>query len=148
LVTAVGVTAVLMMVLSAVIQPLGSVENFSNPLSPPDTESPRATLESFKWDLEAAEQLITDTYKEHIAELGWFMSDEVKAKESRIQAHFDRAMRCFDLSNVPPANRTKTGMEAAMLVAEIFDRVTLPSLEYIPDKVGMKALTDKGERAQ
>jgi MscS family membrane protein len=147
-VTAIGVTAVLMVVLSAVIQPLGSVENFPNPLSPPETESPRATLESFRWDLEAAEKLITDTYKQHIEEPGWFMSAETKAIEDRIRAHFDRAMRCFDLSNVPPANRTKTGMEAAMLVSEIFKRVTLPSLEYIPDRAGMKALTDKGERPQ
>src|ERR1043165_2571909 len=105
--TAIGVTAVLMRVLSAVIQPLGSVENFPNPLSPPETESPRATLESFRWDLEAAEKLITHTYKQHLEEPGWFMSAETKAIEDRIRAHFDRAMRCFDLSSVPPANRTK-----------------------------------------
>ena len=39
-------------------------------------------------------------------------------------------------------------MEAAMLVAEIFDRVTLPPIQSVPDKAGMKALVDKGERPQ
>ncbi len=147
-VAAIGITALLMMVLAAAIRPVGSIENLPNPLAPPDTESPRATLMAFKKDLEAAENLITATYKQHIAEPGWFMSEETKAKERLIRAHFDRAMRCFDLSNVPPVNRTKVGMEAAMLVAEIFDRVALPPIDSVPDKAGMKALTDKGERPQ
>lgn len=137
-----------MLVLTFVVQPVGSIENFPNPLAPPDTESPRATLLAFKKEIEAAEKLIVATYKTHIGEPGWFMSDDTKAKEDLIHAHFDRVMRCFDLSNVPPANRVKTGMETAMLLSEIFDRVKPPPAEAIPDKAGMKALTDKGERAQ
>ena len=83
---AVGVTVALMIGLAFVIQPLRSVEDFPNPLSPPDTESPRATLEAFHRDLAAAERLITDTYKVHIEEPGWFMSPETRAKEARIRA--------------------------------------------------------------
>ena len=37
-----------------------------DPLAPPDTESPRATMLSLKKEIEAAEQTIIATYKRHI----------------------------------------------------------------------------------
>ena len=78
-VTAIGVTAVLMVVLTLIVRPVGSIESLPNPLAPPDTESPRATLMSFKSELAAAEKLIVETYKTHVNEPGWFMKSRSPA---------------------------------------------------------------------
>jgi MscS family membrane protein len=146
--TAVGVTIALLVLLAVAIPPVGSIENFPNPLAPPDTDSPRATLQSLQREVEIAEKLVIESYQRHVEEPGWFMSPETQAKEDTIRAHFDRAMRCFDLSGLPPATRSKTGLETAMLLGEIFKRVGVPPADAVPDKTMMKSITDGGGRAQ
>ncbi len=119
-----------------------------NPLAPPDTASPRATLTSLQAEVDAAEKLMRATYARHIKEPGFFMSKQTEEAQDLIRAHLELAMRTLDLSEVPPANRYKTALETTMLLEEIFDRVGLPNPGAIPDAPMMKALVDKGERQQ
>jgi MscS family membrane protein len=87
------------------------------PLEPPNTSSPRDTLRSFvryvneavqSWRTEADPALINDAAR--------------------------RAMRCLDLSGLPPAVREELGVEKVLLLKEILDRIELPDFEAIPDQ--------------
>ena len=49
-----------------------------------------------------------------------------------------RAARCLDLSEVPPTLVARVNLEATVLLKTIFDRISLPDLESIPDADQMK----------
>jgi MscS family membrane protein len=128
--------------------PSASDNSLANPLAPPDTASPRATIASLQSEMGTAERLMRETYARHIKEPGFFMSQETLKAQDLIAAHIERATHALDLSGVPPGNRGKTALETAMLLNEILGRIGLPPVDRIPDAAGMKAETDKGERAQ
>lgn len=85
------------------------------PLEPPNTSSPRDTLRSFLSNAnEAAQQ--------------WRAEDNVTLVNDPAR----RAMRCLDLSELPPAVRDELGVEKVLLLKEILDRVELPDFAAIP----------------
>ncbi len=86
------------------------------PLEPPDTSSPRATLESFM----------------HNSSEG---SSGYRAGKGRSELlpWFDRANRCLDLSHVSPDRLAATATEAGLLLYEVLNRAGLPDFEDIPD---------------
>ena len=85
------------------------------PLEPPDTSSPRATMKTFMGNMNRAYQL-------HL----------VKDYTEAIYVHLDRAARCLDLSEIAPNLIEDVGLESALLLKEIFDRIELPPYEKIP----------------
>ena len=92
------------------------------PLRPPDTSSPRATLQSFQSNaIEAIRQ--------------W--------QEGNIGTAFQHAranaLRCLDLSGLPLAVRSDRGGELLLFLVEILGRVELPPLEEIPDLTEVEA---------
>ena len=93
--------------------PSGTTGNVPHPLAPPATDSPRATLDSFRSAVGEAEQILRETYDVHIRESGFFESPETRAKVAAARAHLSRAIRCFDTSEIPPSVRTRTALEAA-----------------------------------
>ncbi len=95
-------------------------------------------MESLATEVGIAERLMISTYERHIHEPGFFMSRETEAQQDLIREHLQRAMRCLDLSEVPPANREKTAMETVMLLSEILDRVGSPPPESIPAAAQIK----------
>ena len=89
----------------------------ANPLRPPDTSSPRATIESLILNLERAYRIGKDPdrpAKETLKPLG-------------------RAVRTLDLSEVPKAFAGNVGVEVALMLKEVIDRVGLPAYRRIPD---------------
>jgi MscS family membrane protein len=95
------------------------------PLEPPNTSSPQDTFRSFlryandavqKWRSEEDASLINDAAR--------------------------RAMRCLDLSELPPAVRDALGIEKALLLKEILDRIELPDFEEIPGQEQVAADED------
>ena len=144
----VAITAAIILAVTMAAPPQARLEGLNNPLAPPDTESPRATFAAFTKEIEAVERGVRDAYYEHINSPGWFQSQATKDKIRIIQAHLDRAVRCLDLSEVPPGNRGKVAMEAAMMLEEIFDQVGSPALASIPDLAAIKARVAAGERPQ
>ena len=85
------------------------------PLKPPDTSSPRATMKTFMDNMNRV-------YQRHL----------VKDYTEAIFVDLDRAVRCLDLSEIAPNVVQDVGLESALLLKEIFDRIELPPYEKIP----------------
>ncbi len=90
-------------------------------LEPPDTSSPRATLRSFLENGREAWEIFLETGNP---------SREVYARAGR---RVQRAARCLDLSEVPPAAQTDVGGRATILLLDVFERISLPYWRDIPD---------------
>ncbi|MGH6916575.1 MAG: mechanosensitive ion channel family protein, partial [Geminicoccaceae bacterium] len=85
------------------------------PLEPPNTSSPRDTLRSFLSNTNEAAQR-------------WRTEDNMTVVNHPAR----RAMRCLNLSQLPPAIRNALGLEKVLLLKEILDRIELPDFEEIP----------------
>ena len=95
------------------------------PLMPPDTSSPRATVKVFRDNMLRAYQLsLVHGYK-----------------NEAVHVYLDRAALCLDLSEIAPSVVQDVGVETALLLKEVVDRIELPSIEEIPDK---KAVDTEG----
>ncbi len=88
------------------------------PLKPPDTSSPQATAKVFRDNMNRA-------YQKHLVS-GY--------KDPEVEVYLDRAAACLDLSGIAPNLVQDVGVETALLLKEIFDRIELPPLEEVPDK--------------
>ncbi|QGY39296.1 mechanosensitive ion channel [Pseudodesulfovibrio cashew] len=96
--------------------PAGAANLF--PLEPPDTSSPRATLNSFL------------TYTDKLYEAATASREDVFLEREYLQ----RAERCFDLEQVPPTLRSEVAVESVLMLREILDRIELPETADVPDK--------------
>lgn len=92
-----------------------------NPLAPPDTSSPRATLQTF------VEQ----------GRAGWriFLREGLSPRR---RAQAVRAIGCLDLSEVPVSQRDAVGLETAIMLLDVFNRIPLPRLRTVPDADDVK----------
>ena len=94
---------------------LTQVEPF--PLAPPDTSSPRATIESFMVNSARG----TEAFRRgDIAE--------------EILPWFERANRCLDLSEVSPDRVLVVSTETGLLLYEVLNRVGLPDISENPGR--------------
>jgi MscS family membrane protein len=96
-----------------------------HPLKPPDTSSPRSTLNDFMDNMNRAYRKSLDT--------GY--------KNEMVHAFLDRSAECLDLSEIASNLVQDFGGESALMLKEIFDRIQLPPVNEIPDK---KAVALKG----
>ncbi|MBI5248775.1 MAG: mechanosensitive ion channel family protein [Desulfomonile tiedjei] len=87
----------------------------AHPLAPPNTSSPRATLDTF---LDSMNKAI-DAYKG---------GDREAAKKLA-----QPAVQCLNLEAEPPALRHLVGLDAALYLKEILDRIEIPPTQEIPD---------------
>jgi MscS family membrane protein len=104
-----------------------------HPLEPPNTSSPRATLQSFVSNMEAASEAFTALMTIYRREPGLFFSSHAQVHHDRLLAFLERAIRCLDLSNVSPTLSPKVSLESLALLKEIFDRIELPNPASVPD---------------
>ena len=91
------------------------------PLEPPDTSSPRATIDTLI-------RLTTESY-------GYWTSPEHRSyhnMEERMAVGVQLAY-CFDLDDIPPWLRDNVARETAVYLKEIFDRIEMPPPDQIPD---------------
>ena len=89
----------------------------NNPLTPPDTSSPRATLRTFLTETTSG---ITIYQK----------NQNVRSLEGR--NHLIRASRCLDLRHLPTSIALRYGIEHTVLLREIINRVYTPDYDSIP----------------
>ena len=131
-----------MLVLATVVLVMVTVGNVTTtraaivtdfPLQPPDTSSPRATMDSFLSNMLATHQEWEKTSKLYKEEGGWYPSQAVQDQRERAGVFFRRARRCLDLSQVPSTLLERVGVESTVLLKTIFDRISIPDLESIPD---------------
>ena len=112
----------------------------SNPLAPPNTSSPRATLTTFIGNVQAAYR-IKMAAREAYFESGRLMAPDAVLRQSQRAARLiDRAVRYLDLSEVPPRLREDLGIESAILLKEVLDRITQPPTEAVPGAAEIEAL--------
>lgn len=92
-------------------------------LEPPDTSSPRATVESFL--------RYSDVYIS--------ANSDQSVSAGKAEAAMARAIRLFDLSEFAPVIANDSGREAVLLLVEILGRIPLPDLVVIPDKEAVQS---------
>ncbi len=92
------------------------------PLEPPDTSSPRATLNSFIHYTEKLYKAASDPDDDFALEL----------------EYMQRAARCFDFSEVPPTLLDDVSIESVLMLREVLDRIDLPDMNDVPDKNDVK----------
>lgn len=87
----------------------------ANPLAPLKTGNPRDTMRSF---MEAM-----NDYKKGL-----------QTGDHKLKARLNDAARCLNLEDVPLLNRSQVGRNAAILLKEVIDRVTVIDYDQIPEK--------------
>lgn len=106
-------------VLVCIVTPLLVLESIAqqqtSPLEPPATDSPRATLFGFLNELDIAYRLGAN--------------DEGQASSVALE----RALKALNLSELPPKFAKNRGIEAALMLKEVLDRIELPSPDEVPD---------------
>ncbi|MCA9117926.1 MAG: mechanosensitive ion channel, partial [Planctomycetaceae bacterium] len=115
--------AVLLLALLSAPLPVAAqadIQQTSSPLAPSDTSGVRATLHSF---LAASEQL-------HALLLE---RADLSADRKGLLPVTERLMDCLDLSELPNELRETTGLEAAVYLREVLDRIPLPATDDLPD---------------
>ncbi|WP_176082462.1 mechanosensitive ion channel family protein [Martelella sp. HB161492] len=103
-----------------------------NPISPPDTSSPRATLESFMLIMREASKDWISVRDHFFDSKEFFLSQAERAKLTQVRALLDKASETFDLSQIPATARDRAGVETVLQLQEILDRIYLPALEDVP----------------
>jgi MscS family membrane protein len=86
-----------------------------HPLAPPDTSSPRATLNTFLEEMNKAVAAYKTGHRDQAFDF------------------LNRAVRCLNLDTEPPATRPVLGLYTALYLKETLDRIDFPPLEEIPD---------------
>jgi MscS family membrane protein len=108
-------------------------ERARNRLKPVDTSSPRSTLDGFLDSVNRAFTLVMDANAELKASPPTLTGDEAREIEIMARNLMLRAVAALDLSQVPNAIRYDVGIESALQLKEIFDRMLLPPIESVPD---------------
>lgn len=88
----------------------------ANPLAPPDTSSPRATLQSF----------LANT------KIAWSKALSQPKLSKGLSTYGQRALLCLDLSEIP-GNYKSRGVEGVVLLLDVLNRIPLPDFKDIPD---------------
>ncbi len=127
---------ILALVLSLLISyPAGATENFVEALNPPDSHSPRETIEAFLSHMTTAHRLLTEAAKLSEEDDGlFFHPSEAVSLAKRAAIHFGKALQCLDLSRIPEVYRDDIGMERALMLKEIMDRIPVPLPTDIPGR--------------
>ena len=103
-----------------------------NPISPPDTSSPRATLESFVYIMNEVNTLWLSVRDSYDTSNRLFLSDSEEEKLVLVRALLAKVAQTFDLSGIPVTSRENASVEIALQLQEILDRIPAPDFEDIP----------------
>ncbi len=111
-----------------------STNTNDTPLTPPLTTSPYSTLKEFIVNMNKAYFLLKEAQEQTQQEGGLMHSSAVQKKAYTAQLAFDRAVNTLNLEKVAPINREDVGIESALLLKEILDRVGLPPVSQVPNE--------------
>jgi len=120
-----AIAAVLLALAALPVAQAQSGEKNIDPLAPADTSSPRATMMSFRENMDDAFRAY---YEDENAPLAVFGPAG------------NRAIECLDRSELPPVRAWRLAAEAALTLNDVLDRIPLPSYDEIPDARAMAEL--------
>ncbi len=104
-----------------------------NRLKPVDTSSPRTTLQGFLDSVNRSHDIARRADAALRAEPPEITPEEARALDEAARNLLARAASSLDLSRVPSALRENVGLEVALQIKEILDRLTLPPIRTVPD---------------
>ncbi len=116
-----------------------------NPISPPDTRSPRATLASFLLIMHEANRIWFETRDAYLQTSNIKLTGQEQDNVVKVMALIEKASRTMDLSAIPATTLQRTSTELVLQLQEIFDRIYLPVMEDIPGIEIGAVLTDNDE---
>lgn len=111
-----------------------------NPLSPLDTSSPRATLQSIIETVDTTYAGVTGILQEYADSRRLYLTPEQRRRQIGFVQHAIRAVGALDLSDISPALRNIVAPERLLQLKEILDRIDLPAYADIPDQEAMTRL--------
>ncbi|MEO9528513.1 mechanosensitive ion channel domain-containing protein [Roseibium sp.] len=103
-----------------------------NPISPPDTTSPRATLESFVFIMNEVNTLWKSIRTSYGNSNRFFLTNEERTQQLLVRALLGKAAQTFDLSEIPVTSRENASIEIALQLQEILDRIPKPVFAEVP----------------
>ena len=131
--------ALIFFCLCTFIGSLHASEMMENPLTPPDTSSPQATLRSYIDNMTTCYHILQKAFLLDVQSDNWFThTPEVKKLSQEATLHFQKAIDCLDFSNVPAAYRDEYSKEVVIQLKEVLDRVNLPVLSTVPSMSSVK----------
>jgi len=101
-------------------------------LTPIDTSSPRATFEDFLDHVNRAYELASKANEALLADPPTMTREQAREAEAEAFRLLRRAGDTMDLRKVPEALREGAGVEAALVLKEVLDRMLLPPLDALP----------------
>jgi MscS family membrane protein len=120
-----------------------SISSNFNPLRPPDTNSPRATMSGFMNNMNQAYTLIMEAEEQSKKDGGLWHSQAVREKADEANLALKRATMALNLVDISPVTVEAFGTQSALMLKEILDRLELPRPSMIPSQedVFSKSLT-------
>jgi MscS family membrane protein len=113
------------------------------PLRPPDTSSPRATLQGFIAALDEAYVRFGVLISKYAASNRLYLSAQEWRSQREALVSGLKAVQFMDLSQVSPVLHDIVAPDRAIQLKEIFDRIEIPPFEEIPDRAAMEGSSAK-----
>ena len=130
-------------VLISVLLGVVSVSNadIGYPLRPPDTSSPRATLQGFIADSDNIYRRFKAVLQDYAESDRLYLSAEERQQQLAAFQDASKRLRYLDLSRIPPVLIDSIAIERALQLKEVLDRIDLPALADIPDHAALAGQT-------
>lgn len=97
-----------------------------------DFSSPLATLESFMASMNEAYRIKETAQAALEAEPPEMTIAEAREADTQARLLIAQAISAIDLSEIPPAQRADLGIERALMLKEVLDRIALPPVDSVP----------------
>ena len=105
-----------------------------NRLKPVDTSSPRTVLRGFVENIDRAHALVRGADAALSARPPRMSKEEALDVERSAEILLRRSASVLDLSDIPEAHREHAGLELALALKEVLDRVGIPPWDAVPDR--------------
>ena len=117
-------------VLTALLIGIASAANAGDdyPLRPPDTSSPRATLQGFITTTDDIYRRMENAMEDYTEADRLYLSTEERRQQLSALREAPKVFRYLDLSGVPPVLRDIVSVERTLQLKEILDRIEVHHL--------------------
>jgi MscS family membrane protein len=112
-------------------------------LRPPDTSSPRATLEGFIATFDDIYGRLENAMEDYAESDRLYMTTEERRQQLTGLGEAPKALRYLDISGIPPVLSDIVPVERALQLKEILDRIQVPPFAEIPDQEAMARQSEK-----
>jgi MscS family membrane protein len=113
------------------------------PLRPPDTSSPRATLNGFIATADDIYRRMKSVLESYAESDRLYLTAEERRQQLTALGEAPDTFRYLDLSRIPPVLRDTVSAERVLQLKEILDRIEVPQFVDVPDQDAMARLSSK-----